>query len=177
MGRRGPPPKPTALKILTGNPGKRALNKREPQPPRSAPKCPTWLSKEAKREWRFIVPILDKLNVLTEIDGAALAMYCTAFANAVEATRILNAEGLQIKTPWVNKAGFVIVGPDGRTPVGFDVVVHPMLRVQRESSASAKQFLTEFGLTPASRSRLQVPTAASDEVDPLQELINRSKAK
>ena len=48
----GRKPKPTAVKILEGNPGKRKLNEHEPQPQRKAPPCPKWLEPEAKKEWR-----------------------------------------------------------------------------------------------------------------------------
>ena len=40
MATRGRKPKPTALKLLEGNPSRRALNKNEPQPPTSIPECP-----------------------------------------------------------------------------------------------------------------------------------------
>ena len=51
MAQRGRKPKPTAIKVLEGNPGKRALNEMEPQPEKKAPKCPVWLDKEAKKEY------------------------------------------------------------------------------------------------------------------------------
>ena len=37
---RGRRPKPTRLKLLTGNPGKRPLNDDEPQPQAAIPECP-----------------------------------------------------------------------------------------------------------------------------------------
>lgn len=49
MAQRGRKPIPTAIKELEGNPGKRALNKKEPKPKRKAPKCPMWLDIEAKK--------------------------------------------------------------------------------------------------------------------------------
>ena len=51
LAQRGRKPKPTAIKILEGNPGKRQLNKYEPSPDKLAPECPDWLSEEAKAEW------------------------------------------------------------------------------------------------------------------------------
>ena len=42
---------PTALKISRGNPGKRPLNDREPQPEGVA-RCPSWLCDVAKAEWK-----------------------------------------------------------------------------------------------------------------------------
>ncbi len=49
MATRGRKPKPTALKVLEGNPGKRPLNLNEPKPEKKAPKCPSWLEPEAKK--------------------------------------------------------------------------------------------------------------------------------
>ena len=63
MAGRGRPPKPTALKILEGNRGKRALNTDEPKPKSGAPKCPSFLSPEAKKEWRRIVRALEVVEL------------------------------------------------------------------------------------------------------------------
>ena len=46
----GRKPKPTRLKIIQGNPGKRPLNKNEPQPERRLMRAPSHLSEEAKKE-------------------------------------------------------------------------------------------------------------------------------
>ena len=50
----GPPPTPTNLKLLRGNPGKRKLNANEPDPEPAIPPCPSHLDKVAKKEWRRI---------------------------------------------------------------------------------------------------------------------------
>lgn len=44
----GRKPKPTAVKKLEGNPGKRKLNTKEPNPGKGMPDCPAWLLPEAK---------------------------------------------------------------------------------------------------------------------------------
>lgn len=44
----GRKPKPTVVKILEGNPGKRKLNDKEPMPVKGMPTCPAWLMKEAQ---------------------------------------------------------------------------------------------------------------------------------
>jgi hypothetical protein len=46
MGHRGPPPKPTALKLIAGNPGKKALPKDEPKPKVELPSKPRHLTTE-----------------------------------------------------------------------------------------------------------------------------------
>ena len=58
MAQKGRKPKPTAMKKLEGNPGKRPLNLFEPTPEEKMPHCPDWLEEEAKAEWeRLAVPM------------------------------------------------------------------------------------------------------------------------
>ena len=66
----GRKPKPTALKKLEGNPGKRKLNTKEPMPGKGMPDCPKWLLPEAKKEWERLCVKLSEMGVLTEIDMA-----------------------------------------------------------------------------------------------------------
>lgn len=72
----GRPPKPTALKLLQGNPGKRPLNDREPHPAAGC-KPPKWLPADVLAEWRRLAPALEDLGLLTEVDGEAFATLCT----------------------------------------------------------------------------------------------------
>ena len=78
VAQRGRKPKPTAVKLLEGNPGKRGLNAGEPKPERKAPRCPGWLEAEAKKEWKRMAKQMELLGILTEIDMAAFAGYCQA---------------------------------------------------------------------------------------------------
>jgi len=73
MAITGPKLKPTAIKILEGNPGKRPLNLNEPKPLQIAPECPDWLLDEAKKEWKRLAPELERLGLLTILDMAAFA--------------------------------------------------------------------------------------------------------
>ena len=78
MAQRGRKPKPTALKMLEGNPGGRPLNTKEPKPEKKAPRCPSWLEDEAKKEWKRMAKVLENMGLLTEMDMAAFAGYCQA---------------------------------------------------------------------------------------------------
>lgn len=49
LAQRGRKPKPTAVKQLEGNPGKRQLNANEPKPVARAPSCPKWLEDDAEK--------------------------------------------------------------------------------------------------------------------------------
>ena len=79
MAIRGRKPKPTNLKVLEGNPGKRPLPTNEVKPQKKAPRCPQWLEEDAKREWKRMGKILEQMGLLTEMDMTAFAGYCQAY--------------------------------------------------------------------------------------------------
>jgi len=148
---RGRPRTPTKLKLLRGNPGKRAINKREPKPPAKVPKCPAWLDAMAKREWKRVVPVLAKLEMLTEIDRGALAAYCDAYSRWQQAARELRETG----TTYIGDRGLVRR--------------HPLVSVVHDAFGEMKAMGAEFGLTPAVRSRLQVVEQPPE--DPLEAFL------
>ncbi len=155
---RGRKPKPSALKQLTGNPGKRKLNEHEPAFS-GAPKCPAWLSKVAKQEWRRIVGELTALDMLRSVDTASLAAYCQSYARWRSAEEIVEREGQTVNEPIVSKAGEVI---------GSRVRRHPATTVARESQAAMLKAAALFGFDPSSRSRLSVaPKSERSELDAL----------
>lgn len=141
-GRR---PLPTAIKQLRGNPGKRAINKREPKPT-GIPTCPSHLNRDARAEWRRISAELVMLGLLTCVDRAALAAYCSAYARWAAAEKAVAKFGLVIKSP---KSGFPIANP-------YVGIANTALDLMRK-------FAVEFGLTPASRTRLQVEPATGPD--------------
>lgn len=85
MAIRGRKPKPTNMKILEGNPGKRPLPTNEVKPKQKAPRCPQWLEDDAKKEWKRMGKILEQIGILTEMDMTAFAGYCQAYARWKEA--------------------------------------------------------------------------------------------
>jgi P27 family predicted phage terminase small subunit len=139
---------PTAMKILRGNPGKRALNKHEPQPPAGAD-MPDWLSAEAKAHWPLVASQLRAAGVLTQMDAPALALYCEAFARWKDANEN------------VAKYGPVIKAPSG-VPMQS-----PYLHIANKAWAQMLKTLVEFGMTPSSRSKVTVsaPPEAAGEFD------------
>lgn len=157
MGQRGPAPKPTALKRLEGNPGKRALNTREPQFGVKAPPCPRHLTAEARREWRRVARELLGQGLLQTVDRAALAAYCQAWARWVEAEQQMAQPGFEM----------VITTDKGYAHVS------PWFQVATQSLKQMKAFLVEFGLTPASRSRIQVPERT--EADEFEQFLGRRR--
>ena len=145
---RGRKPKPTRVKELEGNPGKRRLNTDELRPPvpGAMPYAPKFVNAEAKREWNRMVAILLELGLYTEVDHAALAMYCQAWGRWVVAERKLAETG----------QGEIITGVMGGK------MQNPWRYEANKAFEQMRQMLPEFGLTPSSRSRLSAP-AAPDE--------------
>ena len=71
----GRKPKPTQLKLVTFNPGKRALNRKEAKAKAAIPVPPHHLTTDAVEEWNRVATELYNLGILSEIDRAALAAY------------------------------------------------------------------------------------------------------
>jgi len=93
--------------MLTGNPGKRPLNDDEPRPEANIPDCPPELSPLARQEWDRLVGELSSLRMMTNLDRAALAAYCAAYALWAEAIEAIQKYGAMIKSP----TGFPIQSP------------------------------------------------------------------
>src|SRR5262249_24203189 len=96
---RGRRPKPTRLKALTGNPGKRPLNSAELNPEPAVPECPAELGPVARREWDRLVGELAALRLLTNLDRAALAAYCGAHSLSAQAVEAIHKHRTMIKSP------------------------------------------------------------------------------
>ena len=99
MATRGRKPKPTAIKMLEGNPGKRPLNVKEPAPPKGNMKCPVWLLPEAKKEWKRLASSLEAMGVLTMVDLTAFAGYCQAYAAGGKQRSSSPSTDLSLKPP------------------------------------------------------------------------------
>lgn len=144
MGKRGPPPKPTALKLIAGNPGKKALPPGEVKPKVELPSKPRHLSIEASAEWDRLAPVLMRLGLLTRLDRAAFAAYCQAWAKHVEAEQQLaKASALAF------------------TQTGFPII-NPWATISKQAVEQMSRLLGEFGLTPAARTRINVGHVPTD---------------
>ncbi len=150
----GRKPKPTKLKILEGNPGRRPLNENEPNPLPIAPKCPDWLLDEAKKEWNRLAPELEILGLLTIIDKIAFAGLCQSYAKWKAAEEFIKKNGTTYRIPKTDKSGKV---------VSVYIASFPEVAIANQSLNQIKAFAAEFGLTPSSRGRIYLPGEASDD--------------
>ncbi|MBV8971766.1 MAG: phage terminase small subunit P27 family [Sphingomonadaceae bacterium] len=133
MGRRGPPPRPTRLKLLQGETRPSRIGSPEPQPREHPPEAPTWLAVEARAVWDRTVAELDAMGMAFAADADALAVYCNAVVNHARAQQVLDRSGVLVK------------GADG------GIVRNPANTVVNHNAAVIARFAREFGLTPSAR--------------------------
>ena len=150
-GSRGPLPKPAALKLLEGNPGKRALNLADGINPQVViPSAPRHLGKEARKEWLRITPILEELGLISGLDRAALGLYCQAVGRLYEFETSFNGKVAMHVAAGMDYADAVYTVSYAVTPSGYaqQSVLQQLIKSQREQ---VNRYLMHFGLSPAAR--------------------------
>jgi P27 family predicted phage terminase small subunit len=105
----------------------------------TVPKVPSWLSPDAKKEWRRVMPALVERRILTEADLGSLEHYCVACGRIREIERLIQAAGAAID------------------PATF--------RMQDKAMQTARQLAAELGLTPVSRSRPSIRDDGNEDED------------
>lgn len=146
MGSRGPKPLPANVHALRGNPSKIPAGRLLDgiQPPVEIPRCPAHLQKEAKREWKRIAVELESLGLISQVDRAALAAYCAAWAEAVHCESKIAA--LNASDP-DGQAGLI-----GTTATGYQVM-SVWVQIRNRAYDRMMKFAAEFGMSPSARSR------------------------
>lgn len=154
-GTRGPLPKPAALKLLEGNPGKRALNLSDGVNPRvEVPSMPKHLGAEARKEWKRITPLLEELGLVSGLDRAALGLYCQALGRLAELETAFNGQVDLLVASGKKYAEAVFDASHAVTPSGYaqQSVLVQLIKSHREQ---VNRYLMHFGLSPAARARVQ----------------------
>lgn len=137
-----PQPIPTALKLITGNRGKRPLNQDEPKPKRVIPKAPLTLSKVGKKAWAEFTRLLDDMDILTEADATGVERMCEAYARVLECQDAMNKYGLILEYIDPNTGDIMLKA-------------NPAAAALAKAEMLLKAYLAEFGLTPSSRSKVK----------------------
>jgi P27 family predicted phage terminase small subunit len=103
--------------------------------------CPAELGPVARQEWDRLIRELMTSDTVTlkEVDRGPLAIYCSAYAQWLETTDSIQKYGAVMKSP-----------------NGFPVQ-SPYVSIANQLAATMIRIATEFGFTPASRSRIPPP--------------------
>ena len=143
---------------MEGNPGKRPLGRDEIDPPLAMPEPPDVLGPVAYAEWERAGAILFDIGMITGLDRAALAAYCVEYARWIEAESHLkfdDGDGYDSALMQKSPNGYMM-------PSGW-------LVISQMAQKGMHRWLSEFGMTPATRARivgtaqLRLPFGDGDE--------------
>ena len=136
-GKSGPRYKPTRLKELSGTLRADRVNPNEATLPAldKAPRCPSHIQGEARKTWQRVGRLLTDMGVLTAADLDALEAYVVVHTRWRDAETQLGTYG-------------VMLTRDGQ------LFPSPYLRIAEDGLKQIRAWMTEFGITPSSRSRV-----------------------
>ncbi len=147
---------PTHVTVLTGQPGTRALKRKEPKPAREIPSPPSHLTHRGKTAWGKLTVLLDGMGVLTVADTLALERLCDLYAEILQLRQIVDIEGRTYTT---------------KTQMGdFLIKANPAVAMLADTDRRFKSYLVEFGLTPAARAKVNADGGEKEE-DPLNQFF------
>jgi P27 family predicted phage terminase small subunit len=144
--------RPTAIKILEGEPNKDRINFNEPQP-ETKTTAPKFLNKYGRNEWKRLYPEYERLGLVTKADRALFATYCQVWGRLQEAEEEYKKSTFLVR----NKKG--------------GINKNPLLSIINECINQLHALGTQFGMTPVSRSRINSTPKAKEE-DPMEALLN-----
>jgi P27 family predicted phage terminase small subunit len=156
MGRRGPRPAPTPLKLLRGERRPSRVNYRAPKPAGGLPEKPADLAPEAGATWDLMIAELGHTGVLTAVDGLVLRILAEAAARYQASATALAASGPLI-----------------RGARGGELIKNPLHQIVRDNATLVLMLARELGATPSARSGLRAP--ATEPGAKLAEFLARNR--
>lgn len=158
MGKRGPAPLPTNVKLLHGvdkkNPSR--INRSEPKPAPIDVVPPPWLRPEAAKVWARLAPDLIAKGVLTAWDVDSFADLCNLIVVNQQAMEDVLAHGVKCTTPVRELADGTVI---------YDLRRNPAWQVARESTTLITTLGGRFGLNPSDRQQLSIGDGNSGNPD------------
>ena len=164
--------KPRALKVIHGTDRRDRNPENEPevQPLTEIPRPATGLNRWARKIWKALAPELVGNGVLSHVDLFAFEMCCAQYGIAKELEHrithwpIVDAETGEVIRIKKQSLADYLHGRNSQT--------QPEYTAMRQAVAQFKAYLEQFGLTPASRNRIDLPKGGEDKEDPMEALIN-----
>ena len=154
MAKRGRKPKPTALKIFEGNPGKRPLPKNEPKPAKGEVKQPFPLDAMGKKVWKLSLETAPK-DMITPSDALALWQYCKAWSD-------FNIGEKEVKKL---RGRFFVYSEKG------GVYLHPAVVMRNQAFTRICKLGPLFGWSPSDRASMDFGTGKKSPQELLMEML------
>lgn len=141
-------PKPTALKVVSGTTRGKATEAARARLSGTTP--PAFLSDRAAQHWPELADLLADMAVLTDGDKTALGLLCETLCEWIEAGQTIAQHGATYEA--VTEAGAVMHR------------AHPAVAQRADAARRVQSLLSEFGLTPSARAKLQgLPDLPGDD--------------
>jgi P27 family predicted phage terminase small subunit len=159
---------PKQLKVVRGTfrKDRNPKNELEGEPVREVPKPPTGLNRWGRKLWKRIAQQLVDNGVLTELDLPALEQLCQQYGRAQELYDAMTHEIDETGKRRKRSLAEYLVGRNSQTM--------PEYQVMRQAENLLKAYLEQFGLTPASRNRIDLSHAQEEKQDPMEALLNEA---
>lgn len=116
----------------------------------------------ALEEWNRVLPELVENGLLTKANLAIFGAYCVAYAHWYEAEDDICERGRVLEEPVFNRAGDIS---------GHREKPNPAIAQSHQFSLEMLRHAVEFGMTPASATRISIP-ADAERADSFDEFMN-----
>lgn len=147
---------PDHLKVVAGTDRPDRMNPDAPKPAASIPEAPDWLSARGAEIFDQLVAIIGAMGIGSSSDAAMLALASSRL------------EEVEICTAMIEDGGRTFVSnvtyDDQGRVASQQIKGHPAVAQRSEAMRHAQSLLSEFGLSPAARSKVSVNTP--DEQNP-----------
>ena len=115
------------------------------------------LCPEAQAFLDNLYEILNEQSVLTSLDDAAMNLIGSNYHNYIEATKIIQREGLIIESPRGEKKA------------------HPCVKIQLDASIQLDKLMDKFGLNPKARKEISKPKEREEALSAMDVFLQSSK--
>lgn len=169
-GITGRKPDPTALRLLKNDKAHthRHKNKVEPLPSEERPMAPDYLSARAKEIFEDFVNRVEEMYPVSETDMDIIVLYANNKEQLEHYEFMLRTEGSTFDVWVLNKKGESFVS---------GVRARPEVSMLKECKAMQLNILREFGLSPSSRTRVNIKPKKKEKLNPFAVPGSKKKTK
>lgn len=151
---------------------------RTPEPPAGRPDMPTELDNIAQAEWDRMMVRLELSESLSKVDDAAIYQYCRLYSDVerIADDQVAARGGVKILEENIREVEKSELVQLFQEIVTLRKLVSKCTDQLRAGRMAIKQYLVEFGLTPASRGRIKLPPKTQEDVDEFTKFQRRGAA-
>lgn len=140
---------PLDLKLISGNKPKRSndeINRRKKaekalKVAKNKLKPPVWLGEIGQNEFKYIVSETKTIELLTNLDLHALAVYCNVYEQYVKCSIEIAESGIMMEA---NKSSETVVA------------AHPLFVKQHQLVQQMRMLQNDLGLSPSARAKIAI---------------------